>query len=61
MALGVVDVARDDSNVVGISVVVLATVVSANVEIRVLCSVVTDRVGTVVLFAVVLLSTGVDS
>ena len=61
MALGVVDVATDDSNVLGLSVVVLATVVSGKVEVKVLCSVVTARVGTVVLIAVVLSSTGVDS
>ena len=56
VALGVVDVAEDDSNVLGRSVVV----VSAKVEVKVLCSVVTARVGTVVLCAVVLFSTVVD-
>jgi len=52
VALGVVDVATDDSNVLGLSVVV----VSAKVEVKVLCSVVPARVGTVVLCAVVVLS-----
>ena len=44
-----------------LSVVVLATVVSAKVEVNVLCSVVTGSVGTVVLCAVVPWSTCVDS
>jgi len=47
--------------VLDLSVVVLATVVSAKVEVKVLCSVVTGNVGTVVLCAVVPWSTGVDS
>ena len=45
VALGVVDVAEDDSNVLCRSVVV----VSAKVEVNVLCSVVPGSVGTVVL------------
>jgi len=59
VALGVVDVAEDDSNVLALSVVVVAEVVSARVETNVLCSVVIGSVGTVVLSAVVLWSTGV--
>ena len=59
VALGVVDVAEEDSNVLALSVVVVAEVVSARVEANVLCSVVPGSVGTVVLSAVVLWSTGV--
>ena len=53
-------VAEEDPNVVGISVVVLASVVFATEGVKVLCSVVTGTVGTLVLCAVVLCSTGVD-
>ena len=55
-----VDVAEEDPNVVGISVVVLASVVFATEGVKVLCSVVTGTVGTLVLCAVVLCSPGVD-
>ena len=60
LAALLVDVAEEDPNVVGISVVVLASVVFATEGVKVLCSVVTGTVGTLVLCAVVLCSTGVD-
>ena len=56
-----VDVAEEDPNVVGISVVILASVVFATEGVKVLCSVVTGKVGTLVLSAVVPCTTGVDS